>query len=115
MDELEPWEAQNARSGFSDFYAAHTHVGWSGVPSRFRFVERRVSGLIQIKTPNLLRGNYAHMDAPRPNPNLPHCPSCGKPMLLARTVPRVASLPELRSFECRICGVVITTEDTRLS
>ena len=41
------------------------------------------------------------MDAPRPNPNLPHCPSCGKPMLLARTVPRAASLPELRSFECR--------------
>jgi hypothetical protein len=31
-------------------------------------------------------------------------------MRLAKTVPRVANLP--RSFECRTCGIVITTEDT---
>jgi hypothetical protein len=34
-------------------------------------------------------------------------------MRLAKTVPRVANLP--RSFECRVCGIVITIEDTRLS
>jgi len=54
----------------------------------------------------------ARMDAPQPNPNIPHCPSCGKPML-ARTVPGSGSSPELRSFECRVCGIVITAENTR--
>ncbi len=36
-------------------------------------------------------------------------------MRFARAVPRVASQPELRSFECRVCGIVTTTEDTRVS
>lgn len=38
----------------------------------------------------------------------PKCPSCGKPMKLARVTPRFGGLPELRSFECRPCNVTLT-------
>jgi transposase-like protein len=40
--------------------------------------------------------------------NTPHCPNCYQPMKLARVTPRVGGLPELQSFECRPCGVVLT-------
>lgn len=36
------------------------------------------------------------------------CPHCGQPMRLMRTVPRLGGLPELRTFECRPCGVCLT-------
>jgi transposase-like protein len=41
-------------------------------------------------------------------PNAPHCPNCGRPMTLARTTPRVGGLPELQTFECRVCRVMLT-------
>jgi transposase-like protein len=42
---------------------------------------------------------------------LPNCPSCGKPMVLVRSVPRVGGLPRLNSYQCKPCGVVFTEED----
>ena len=44
----------------------------------------------------------------------PNCSNCGKRMELARVTPRFGGLSELRSFECRPCGVVVTeaVEDT---
>ena len=36
---------------------------------------------------------------------LPPCPCCGQPMRLARSVPAVGGMPELRTFECRPCGI----------
>lgn len=38
----------------------------------------------------------------------PLCPHCCQPMRLARTVPRLGGLPELRTYECRACGVSFT-------
>jgi transposase-like protein len=38
----------------------------------------------------------------------PLCPHCGQPMRLARIVPRLGGLPELRTYECRACGVSFT-------
>jgi len=34
-------------------------------------------------------------------------------MLLARTIPGIGALPELQTFECRACAVVITQEKRR--
>jgi len=41
----------------------------------------------------------------------PACPSCGKPMRFTRAVPRIAALPELRTYECKQCGVTLTEAD----
>jgi len=41
------------------------------------------------------------------------CPNCRKPMRLVRVIPRVASLPELESFECRACGEALTQAKNR--
>jgi rubredoxin len=38
----------------------------------------------------------------------PLCPSCGRPMQFVRAVPRFAALPELRTYECKGCGVTYT-------
>jgi hypothetical protein len=38
----------------------------------------------------------------------PFCPSCTKPMELARTWPRLGGLPEMHSFQCKLCDVVFT-------
>jgi len=38
----------------------------------------------------------------------PLCASCGKPMRFVRSIPRLAALPELRSYECKPCGVTYT-------
>jgi hypothetical protein len=35
---------------------------------------------------------------------------CGQPMKLIKTVPRIASFPELRTFRCQKCGHVETVE-----
>lgn len=40
--------------------------------------------------------------------SVPQCPSCGRPMHLARTTPRAGGLPELCVFKCGECGVWIT-------
>ncbi len=44
---------------------------------------------------------------PAPNP-APVCPHCGKLMRVARIVPRLGGLPELRSYECRPCAISFT-------
>ena len=44
-----------------------------------------------------------------------NCPNCGQPMKLARVTPRVGGLPELHTFECRPCGVVLTDTAEDLS
>ena len=36
------------------------------------------------------------------------CLSCGKAMRLARTIPGIGGLTELRTYECKACGVVFT-------
>ena len=38
----------------------------------------------------------------------PDCPSCGRPMRFCKAVPRVASLPELRTYNCKSCGMTVT-------
>lgn len=38
----------------------------------------------------------------------PLCPSCARPMHFVRAVPRFAALPELRTYECKACGVSYT-------
>ena len=40
------------------------------------------------------------------------CPVCGRPMRVSSTVPRLGSMPALRSFECKSCGVIITEAAT---
>jgi rubredoxin len=36
------------------------------------------------------------------------CLSCGKTMRVARTIPGSGELPELRTYDCKACGVVFT-------
>jgi ribosomal protein L37AE/L43A len=38
----------------------------------------------------------------------PACPSCGRPMHLARTAPRTDGLADLRIYRCGECGVSLT-------
>jgi len=38
-------------------------------------------------------------------PGLPLCPSCAQIMRLAQNASRIGDLPDLRTFECRVCGV----------
>ncbi len=38
------------------------------------------------------------------------CPCCGKPMRFARPVPKIDSLPEMQTFECRLCRLAVTAE-----
>jgi rubredoxin len=42
----------------------------------------------------------------------PRCPNCGQPMHFVSAIPRFAALPELRTFECKPCGVTYTAEVT---
>jgi hypothetical protein len=39
---------------------------------------------------------------------LPPCPNCGRPMHLARTMPRSGGLLDLRVFKCGECAVWTT-------
>lgn len=49
------------------------------------------------------------MDTGRVIPLSKHyCPACGRPMTLGLSVPRFGSFPELRTFECKSCGVTYT-------
>jgi hypothetical protein len=36
------------------------------------------------------------------------CLACGKAMRLVRSIPGVGELPELRTYDCKACGVVFT-------
>lgn len=42
----------------------------------------------------------------------PLCPSCTQPMQFARSVPRFAALPELRTYQCLTCRVSYTAAVT---
>jgi hypothetical protein len=49
------------------------------------------------------------MDTGRVIPlNAHDCPACGRPMALVSAVPRFGGFPELRTFECKSCGVAYT-------
>src|SRR5208282_4212005 len=54
------------------------------------------------------------MDRDRPE-QTPARPSCGRPMRLVRAVAQTGAQPELSTYECRICGVMLTAarEPTR--
>ena len=42
------------------------------------------------------------------------CPTCGNGMILFNTIPSVGSLPALRTYKCKECGVRRTeTEEAR--
>ena len=45
---------------------------------------------------------------PRPLQSDRICLSCGKAMRLARTIPSIDGLPELRTYDCTACGIVCT-------
>ncbi len=36
------------------------------------------------------------------------CAVCGQPMRLIKILPSVATLPELRTYKCDACGVMVT-------
>ena len=40
----------------------------------------------------------------------PPCPVCGSAMSFISAIPKVASLPELRTYRCHPCGIVSTKE-----
>jgi hypothetical protein len=42
----------------------------------------------------------------------PNCPVCNELMLLSRTVPRLGGFPQLKTYQCKPCGVVFTEEDS---
>jgi hypothetical protein len=45
----------------------------------------------------------ANKFAPKP-PRPPRCVGCARPMQLVRRTPRFGGLPDLYTFECRVCG-----------
>jgi hypothetical protein len=48
-----------------------------------------------------MRNEASTKDAPRPPP----CPSCSQIMRLAQTTSRFGELPDIYTFECRVCRV----------
>lgn len=56
-----------------------------------------------------LPDNLTTMDADNVVPISRHfCPACGRPMRVVLVIPRFGSFPELRTYECRDCGVSYT-------
>jgi len=47
------------------------------------------------------------MDRDRIKPDR-SCPTCGKPMRFARSTPKIGAFPELKTYDCRECGIAIT-------
>ena len=47
-----------------------------------------------------------HIDTDR----LAVCPSCGAPMRFSRTMPPIAGLLEMQTFECAPCQLAVTAE-----
>ena len=37
----------------------------------------------------------------------PTCPNCGKPLLMARAIPRDEGVIELHTYECRVCRLAV--------
>jgi hypothetical protein len=54
------------------------------------------------------------MDDGRITPT-PACPSCGKPVRFTRAILQPDGLPELRTYDCKGCGVAMTAaQDSQL-
>jgi len=65
--------------------------------------------LTQINERTALPDNLTTMDADNVVPISRHfCPACGRPMRIALVIPRFGAFPELRTYECRDCGVSYT-------
>jgi hypothetical protein len=75
---------------------------------RNRRAPSRVSGfcaLLNIWRLSWKIANYWLMD--REHIQSSHiCLSCGKVMRLARTIPAIGAVPELRTYDCNACGIV---------
>jgi len=48
--------------------------------------------------------------APSSKEKAPDCLACGALMVFVVAVPRLGGLPELQTFQCEVCGEVITNE-----
>jgi len=57
--------------------------------------------------PRLVNSQLLNVD-PQPLQSDRICLSCGKAMRLARTIPAIGAVPELRTYYCVACGVVFT-------
>ena len=54
-------------------------------------------------------GQFYTMDSDNVVPMSRHfCPACGRPMRPVLVIPRFGSFPELRTYECKSCGVSVT-------
>jgi hypothetical protein len=60
------------------------------------------------RCPYQLRHHDVSMDDQDKTP--PPCPVCGSAMSFISAIPKVASLPELRTYRCHPCGIVSTKE-----
>jgi hypothetical protein len=71
---------------------------------------RRVSGFafsFEHLAVRLMNGQIWLVDhEPRQSGDI--CLSCGKAMGLARTIPAIGAVPELRTYDCSACGIVFT-------
>ncbi len=65
--------------------------------------------LTKINDRMSLPGQICTMDSDNVVPMSRHfCPACGRPMRLVLVIPRFGSFPELRTYECKSCGVSYT-------
>lgn len=56
-----------------------------------------------------MAGQIHSMDSANVVPISRHfCPACGRPMGIVLVIPRFGSFPELRTYECKSCGVSYT-------
>lgn len=74
--------------------------GWSMFTAKARNLEK-----LRSTTP----GKIARVDKVCTD-WLAGCPSCGEPLRFARTVLQIGDLSELQTFECKPCGLSITTQ-----
>jgi hypothetical protein len=73
--------------------------------------QKNARRLIQINARSALRREIEGMETDlnaMDAPDTPPCPSCRQPMIFKRAVPRFAALPELRTYECKACGITFT-------
>lgn len=68
-------------------------------------IRRRYEHLIHVNARLYEAAQIGRMDT---SPEMPLCPNCAQPMVLARTWPRVGGLAEMLTFQCEPCNVVFT-------
>jgi len=79
-------------------------------PIRFPRIFKSAGTVIYVKVRKATPWQSRAMDSDRFKPT-PICPSCGKPMRFARAIPRIGGLSELRTYDCRDCGVAVTEQE----